>query len=46
MEEYTEEQRDLIKSLGLSVNENGLLDFDEDGDVTYIITKPIAEESE
>ena len=45
MEEYTEEQRDLIKLLGLSVNENGLLDFDENGDVTYIITKPIVEEN-
>lgn len=39
MEDYTEEQRELIKSLGLSVNENGLIDFDEDGGMTYIITK-------
>jgi len=45
MEDYTEEQRDLIKSLGLSVNENGLIDFDEDGDVTYIVTKTITEEN-
>jgi hypothetical protein len=39
MEDYTEEQKALIKSLGLSINENGLIDFNEDGDVTYIITK-------
>jgi hypothetical protein len=38
METYTTEQRELIKSLGLSVNSNNLIDFDEDGGVTYIVT--------
>ena len=31
------ELRELIKSLGLSVNSDGLIDFDEDGSVTYLI---------
>lgn len=38
MTDYTAEQRELIKSLGLSVNSNNLIDFDEDGGVTYIVT--------
>lgn len=38
MDKYTLEQLELIKSLGLSVNSDNLVEFDENGDVTYIIT--------
>jgi hypothetical protein len=37
METYTAEQRELIKSLGLSVNSDNLVDFDENGGITYLV---------
>ena len=37
MEDFTEEQREVITALGLKVDESGLVVFDEDGDVTYIV---------